>query len=342
MEKKEIDVSVIIPVYNGEKYIYDCIMSIVKQEICLECIIIDDGSTDKTYAICEKIGKEYNNVFLYRKVNEGVSRARNYGLEKAMGRFIVFVDADDYLANGALSKLHKTIQEVNVDVVFGHADYVYNDRVLERNNRIVQGIYTFTDLSNKLLDDGTLTGILFGSVWGAMYKKEIILGNNIQFPEKVRKNEDGIFNLLYLMKCQQICVLNEPTVYYYRQWKVERDCKFELDNAFEQTELYLHDNRNLFGEISNWDLQVARRKLTVAFWNSLQVQYNIGSYKSVKEYLKKQFECEDIKKAYKLMQYKEMNRFKKILVQILKHRLYFIYYVSIRYVYNFLKDKVKR
>lgn len=97
---RQIDISFIIPVYNCSKYIQDCVKSIYKcSKYSIECILVDDGSSDGSGELCDEIEKEYETVIVVHKQNGGVSSARNCGIEKACGRYITFVDGDDYLDN---------------------------------------------------------------------------------------------------------------------------------------------------------------------------------------------------------------------------------------------------
>ena len=98
--------SIIVPVYNGEKTIERCVRSILSQkQVQLELLLIDDGSADKTYALCRSLAEGDSRIRLFHQENAGVSTARNRGLENAVGDFVTFVDADDLLAPGALAAL---------------------------------------------------------------------------------------------------------------------------------------------------------------------------------------------------------------------------------------------
>lgn len=163
----EESISVIIPMHNSADYIEDCIKSILGQNVEKEIILVDDGSTDRTGEICRELEIKHPCIHYYYKDNSGVSDARNMGLNRANGKYVTFVDSDDLLPPRALKCLLSGLKKYNVDAVFGnHAYYYENGKVIMRNLRIKYGIYSFEDVKNRIIDDGTLTGILFGSVCG--------------------------------------------------------------------------------------------------------------------------------------------------------------------------------
>ena len=111
-------VSIIIPAYNAEKYIEQCIDSIISQTYKnIEVIIVNDGSTDNTLAICEKYAKEDKRIKIVKKKNEGVSKARNDGIKIATGKYIMFIDSDDYIDDDYIEIMHKNIVEKKADLV---------------------------------------------------------------------------------------------------------------------------------------------------------------------------------------------------------------------------------
>lgn len=113
-------ISVIVPVYNCEKYIDDCIQSIITQSYSpLEIILINDGSTDESALICDKYSSEYSYIETIHKLNGGVSTARNVGLENANGEYVMFVDGDDMLESNAIETLLTTLKSTKADIAEG-------------------------------------------------------------------------------------------------------------------------------------------------------------------------------------------------------------------------------
>lgn len=123
-----IFISIIIPAYNAEKYIQQCIMSLIRQDLPLsnyEILVINDGSTDNTYSILERLSEEYSNIHVFTTANKGVSNARNLGIETAQGEILLFVDADDYMVENTLSTIYHTMKTDNLDILL--FDYYYWD-----------------------------------------------------------------------------------------------------------------------------------------------------------------------------------------------------------------------
>lgn len=119
---ESIDVSIIVPVYNSEKYIEQCIQKLIDQRndnFSIEIVLVNDASTDKSSMLCSRFANKFDNIKLINKEkNEGVSRARNDGVKAATGKYICFCDSDDYYLPGALYKLYKYFESCsNVDIV---------------------------------------------------------------------------------------------------------------------------------------------------------------------------------------------------------------------------------
>lgn len=129
-------------------------------------MVIDDGSTDMTGDVCGRLQAEDSRVRYFRKENAGVSDARNLGMEKAKGEYIFFLDADDYIPGYALETLVGEMEKGGAGAVFGTHAYDYSGKILPRVPRVSGGSYTYKELAAYLLDDGTLSGMLFGSVGG--------------------------------------------------------------------------------------------------------------------------------------------------------------------------------
>ena len=204
-------ISVIIPVYNGEKYIKRCIDSIINQTYDnVQIIIINDGSTDNT----ENILKDYSNIVLINKENEGVSKARNTGLSLATGDYIYFCDADDYLEKDAFETLVKEYAENDL-LRFGH--YVVNgDQKKEKTNE--DDILASVDLNfddNEQILEYLISNKTEGHLWNYLFKLSVIKDKNILFDEDLFYQEDVIFLLEYVLKIKKIKVVSNPFYNYF-------------------------------------------------------------------------------------------------------------------------------
>lgn len=232
-------VSVIIPAYNAEKYIFQCIDSIIKQTYNnLQIIIINDGSTDSTADICRTYLKIDPRIELYNLPNQGVSIARNYGLGKALGQWVMFVDADDNLIKDAI-KIAVEIQENYAsDTVCLNGIYLYNDEKKHMNlfyNGEKENLFLIFD--NKCLIDhlyckskDIYLGDYFRAVWGKLLSLDIIRKNNLKFPHNIKIGEDAIFLIDYFYYCKSVVFANK-FVYEYRVEKSSVTGKYK-ENFF--------------------------------------------------------------------------------------------------------------
>lgn len=213
----EIKVSVIIPVYNGEEYLEECIKSLINQTLknC-EFIFINDGSTDSSKEIIEKYKLFDSRIKLINQENQGVSSARNNGLGRAQGEFIGFVDADDYVELDMFENLYKTIKEKNTDLVIcnyessleGHKGISKLDLPI---NEVLNRDYIDNKLIRKFIESDELN-----TVCVKLYKKRIIDKYSVTFPKGVELGEDGLFNLRYMMNIKNLIYI-QYMGYHYRE-----------------------------------------------------------------------------------------------------------------------------
>ncbi len=203
-------ISIIIPVYNVEKYIGKCIDSLIKQKYDnLEIILIDDGSSDNSGEICDKYAKKDKRIKVIHKKNSGQADSRNIGISKASGKYIGFVDSDDYIDKDYYNRLYKTLVKNNADVVTCKYQNVYNDdyRKEEIGNNIRETI-----LDNQEALKELLLSQIDNYVWNKLYKREI--WENIKFPIGKKMEDLGIMYLV--IKEAKRIVITDYVGYYYR------------------------------------------------------------------------------------------------------------------------------
>ena len=212
-------ISIIVPVYNAELYLRECVDSVLAQTYQnWELILINDGSSDGSKDICTEYENRDCRIRAYHHENHGVSYTRNCGIDFSKGEYLCFVDADDKILPDYLSYLLNQMTENEADIIYCGYQLLYGDKFVKRAPKIKGGVYRFEDLSYRAIDDGTLSGILFGSVWSAIYRSNLIKESNIHFDSAVRRNEDGLFNLELLPKAKVI-MTSEYAGYIYRQWE---------------------------------------------------------------------------------------------------------------------------
>lgn len=200
-------VSIIVPVYNNEKYVKECIDSLLNQTYDnIEIIVINDGSVDNTKKILEKNYKDNEKVNIIEKENEGVSAARNQGLKVAKGEYICFCDSDDsYFPNG----IENLVNE------FNECDMVICSHVKEWI-KISECIYEKKKISKEILmSDFILNKEYFSFIWGNLYSAEIIKKNNLIFDPEIKFSEDFDFNLKYVKCTDKAIKISDSIVYKY-------------------------------------------------------------------------------------------------------------------------------
>lgn len=201
-------VSVIVPVYNGERFIEECLRSISGQRLDdVEIIVVDDGSTDGTAAICrEYVAKEPRARFI-QKENAGVSAARNSGLDLAKGRYIAFVDADDWVTEDGLVHLLDKADASGADMVMG--DYLIFD-----NGGTVRQTLSPVSTAQQVLT-GVLSGEYHSALWNKLVRRELML--TARFPEEIGYLEDSVVLCRVLVNQQPAVAFVNEVVYVYRQ-----------------------------------------------------------------------------------------------------------------------------
>ncbi|WP_216829038.1 glycosyltransferase family 2 protein [Alkalihalobacterium elongatum] len=212
-------ITVIIPVYNAEKYLSQCIQSLLNQSLqdC-EFIFINDGSTDNSQKLIEEFKATDQRIKLINQENLGVSIARNIGLELATGEYVGFVDADDYIESDMYEQLYKATKN-------GECDVIITDFESEIDGQKVITTYPFP--VNQTLNRTFIEGELLphfvksenlNSACNKIYSNKRIIENKIRFPEKLALGEDGMFNMLFFNVARNMKYINY-TGYHYREVK---------------------------------------------------------------------------------------------------------------------------
>lgn len=231
--------SIIVPVYGVEKYIDKCLNSLVKQSLKeIEIIVVNDGTKDNSQKIIDKYVKKYpDKIKSYIKENGGQGSARNYGLEKANGEYIGYVDSDDFVEKDMYKKLYNKAKENNYDIVVC-GNYNVSEDYQNKN------IDTFINNYNTDLEN-----IFFGkmAVWNKIYKRDILIKNKLEFKEKVWY-EDLAFTLKAIMNSSTFAFIDEPLYDYLiregstmNNSNVQRN--LEILDAFNDILSYIQHNK---------------------------------------------------------------------------------------------------
>lgn len=214
-------ISVIIPTYNAEKYIGDCIESVLSQGIDnIEIIVVNDGSIDKTETIVKELREKNKNIRLINQENSGVSVARNNGIKNATGKWITFLDADDAIQKKSLKKIID--MNLDADIILGNYSSVlleekHNDLNQEEleANLLKRTILNYPKYYQRYSKGFKLDGFNNWACWGKLYKREWILNNQILFERGITHGEDLLFSYK-AYSCADRIIGTDVIMYYYR------------------------------------------------------------------------------------------------------------------------------
>lgn len=222
MRDKNIKVSIIVPVYNTDKYLDRCMESLVKQTLQeLEIIVVDDGSRMECGRKCRQWAEKDERIQVIHKKNQGLGFARNTGIEAARGKYLMFIDSDDYVEQDMCRTLFETAENRNADIVVSGYKKIYrNGRVEVYSNEKIPEVLEGQQINSVLLanmlgspPDYSSDDYIGMSVWKNIYRRETVMEYQIRFPsEREYISEDIIFHIYYLMHVKKAVVL--PQAYY--------------------------------------------------------------------------------------------------------------------------------
>ena len=199
---KESKLSIIMPVYNVAEYMEKSVLSILRQTHGnIELILIDDGSTDGSSEICQRLAESDSRIRLIRKVNQGVSAARNDGLSAATGDYITFADSDDWVEHNAYEKMMEYLQQMNADIcVMGftpEGDKSFVSSLQKEGKQVLSQ----NDAINKLIDGKVYTW----SIWDKIYRRDLL--SDIAFNKDIANGEDLLFNWQAFRKAAKVAYI---------------------------------------------------------------------------------------------------------------------------------------
>ena len=216
-------VSVVIPVYNCEAYLQQCLDSLLCQTYSnIEIILVDDGSVDSSPQICDTYARYHDNIRAIHQVNSGAAAARNMGLEYVSGDYILFVDSDDWVTADYVQNLINPALEYNADITAGGMTCFCGNRTSVLKQHLPCGCYNREQLEEMVFpillsaEPYFTTGIT-PYMWGKLFKKELALGNRDALNTGLRLGEDGVFTYSALLDCNCVCITSSAG-YMYRKY----------------------------------------------------------------------------------------------------------------------------
>ena len=229
-------ISVIVPVYNAEKYVACCLEGLLHQKFDdIEIIIIDDGSKDNSLVICNEYAQKDSRICVIIQKNQGVSAARNKGIEKASGEYIAFVDIDDTVTSDYFSSfVLRNDMEIQGYIISDNNTH----RVIKYNKREVQ-----KDVAKVFC-----LGLFNSAVWGKLFRTSIIKDNKILFPVNLCFSEDTIFLLQYVRYCKSLSVSTSAEYIYIKHSGSLTDKKYSLNDMMLKEKMIVDAYKQLFPE----------------------------------------------------------------------------------------------
>ena len=342
----DILVSVIIPVYNTEKYLNNCVESVIRQsESCLEIILVDDGSTDSSSVLCDEWTKKDSRVKVIHKANEGLGFTRNAGLNVASGKYISFLDSDDTLDEDTYKNCIAYMENYTAQVCYFGRKSMDKDGVFHEKNKIPEKLFFYGDEIRQEFAKiyfGPLPceekdNYIQGSACCVLYERKLIEDNQIRFcSERQYLSEDTFFNLDICKYAECVCILPK-NLYNYTYNEVSLTKLYSKTKFMRSKNLYykLKEYSMFFQDISD-----VKERITFLFigYSRGFIRSEILSYKEqgfVNTYhiLKDMFSDKDIQTVYAEFPQNLLDRSSKIFVNwVLKKRvvLLMVYYIFIQ------------
>jgi len=241
--------SIIIPIYNVEQYIGTCFESLFKQDLdssLYEIIAVNDGTPDNSMKIVEEYAEKYSNIKIVNKENGGVSSARNEGIRRALGDFVIFVDPDDAISENSLLKIHQILVSNRVDILILRSFLMNSFTERYPWERICS-----SGINMKGVDVFKI-GYSRGSVWGGVYRRVFLEEKALRFSDKLTNGEDSLFFNMALMYASNVRFMDLP--FYYisvREGSASRDFDMERIFRFSENLKIVHDYLNTHATLTD-------------------------------------------------------------------------------------------
>lgn len=234
-------ISVIVPVYNVEKYLKQCVDSILEQTFNdYELILVDDGSKDSSPQICDDYATQNEHVYTIHQPNGGQVKARITGLEKATGEYVFFVDSDDWIEPNALEIVSRSAKDNNADIITFDSYFCYTDNhKLPVGQSVPSGVFNKQQMIEKIYPKMIYSGRFFyfgiyAAMWNKVFRRSLLYPNIINVDPRLRIGEDGVTTFASFLDAKKICVLGTYHLYNYRDNNAsitKTYCPNQFDNA---------------------------------------------------------------------------------------------------------------
>lgn len=253
-------VSVVVPVYNVQFFLKDCVDSLIKQTYSpIEIILVDDGSDDGSDLICDSYSNDYSNIFTFHLTNSGVSFARNYGLEKSSGQYVLFADSDDVADSTMIEKMVSALENTDSDASICGIELFNTNYFKARRQRKVSLIHDRVITISELKEYASVSPLnpYYGAPYNKLLKKDLLMDNNIRFLSDVPLAEDASFNYSFFHVCTKIAILDDILFFHRlnsgkslsRRKHTSADINRRLNELRNTTSLFLGEcDKKIYGK----------------------------------------------------------------------------------------------
>ena len=209
-------VSIVVPIYNAENYLRRCVDSILNQEYTdFELLLVNDGSTDASGDICEEYGDQDPRVIVIQKENTGVSDSRNRALDRAQGKYLQFLDSDDWITPDATRLFVRAAEEYGCDMVISDFYRVVGERLSTKGDIEEEGVLTREEFAAHMMENPA--DFYYGVLWNKLYRRDIVEEHNLRMDTDINWCEDFMFNLEYIRYAKVFYALHAPIYYYVKR-----------------------------------------------------------------------------------------------------------------------------
>lgn len=342
-------ISVVLPIYNVEKYLRRCLDSVVNQTYKnLEILLINDGSTDNCLKICEEYAKSDNRVKVINKKNAGLGMARNTGIDYAKGEYICFFDSDDYIELNTIEKLYKIIVSEQPEIVcYGFNKVNGEGKITEKNiPQIGKNVFENSDVISKFLpnlisenpQNGKASNLNM-SAWAAIYSMKLIKENDWKFVSEREIISEDVYSLLSLYKNVKKVAILEEALYYYCENDTSLTNIYRKDR-YEKIEYCYKRCVELCRKIG-YPEEIELRIIYPYIGNTIaalkQIVCSSNSFEEKIKELKKIMDNDTIQHVLKISKNNKVNMSKKILFFCIRKKM-----VKLMYLLIYIKQRIKK
>ena len=351
-------VSIIVPIYNVEKYLPRCLDSLVGQTLYdIEMIAVNDGSTDGSLEILRDYGKRDFRIKISNQENYGVSEARNAGITLAKGEYIAFVDPDDWVEQDMYNIMYQKAIEYECDVVMCSYMREFKDHSKIKEFDLPRELY----LANEEVKSFFLRRLIgpineeignpelldaWGPVWSKMYKRDLIINNALTFTDlkEIGTNEDSLFNISVFSCATSCCFINQPFYHYWRENETSITSYYkpmlmqQWSNLFDTLHSFIEKAQldQQYTEALNNRIALATLGLGLNTISKNNADFPLGKYKKLQAILKN----EQIRHSFRTFELKQMPIIWRAFYFCAKYRFVIGYYCFLHSI-EFLRKRVK-